>query len=91
MNGNEKEEIQRDCFEHWDLWRLGESCKAAPRFGKNGKELVLEAVDKIDNDFEFDLPPTQTTPQKPFKRPKHAETTQKVHVVPVPNLSCTEG
>ena len=72
------EEKEDDCVLH-TLTKLTESCRAAPRFGKNGRELVLAAVSCIDDDYEFEPPPTAPSPSRPVKVP-HTELQQTASV-----------
>ena len=59
-----------------ELILLPDSCRAAPRFGKNAKALVLAAADNIDKDFEFEEPPpppklSVTTPPPNTSEPQN--------------------
>ena len=68
------EEKEDDCVLH-TLTKLAESCRAAPRFGKNGRELVLAALSCIDDDYEFEPPPPAPSPSRTVTAP-HVEVKQ---------------
>lgn len=49
------------------LRNLSATCAAAPKFGRNGKALLLEAFANITDDFEFgtDSNPMEASPPNP--------------------------
>lgn len=79
-----------------ELTNLTETSSKAPKFGQNGKFLLLKALEDIKDDFEFDTEtlspdpiPTEST-SRPVKRkgpplvtlPRHIELTN----CPIPSL-----
>lgn len=52
------------------ILEMGDVCLSAPRFGKNGKELLLTAVQSIDSDFEFQKQPS-LKPKRSISQTEH--------------------